>query len=162
MKKRHKRFIFVGIAFAGLAIATTFVMKAFNSNLVFFHTPTEVANHEIPLDKHFRLGGLVKTGSVERQSDGLTVHFIVTDTSNNVKVAYTGILPDLFTEGQGVVAQGKISSDGTFMAEEVLAKHDEEYMPPEAAEAIKRAKEAKKAQPTTTESMPSKSTSGSI
>ncbi|RMH15330.1 MAG: cytochrome c maturation protein CcmE [Gammaproteobacteria bacterium] len=143
MKKRHKRLIFIGVAFTGIVLTATLVLKAFNSNLRFFITPTQVVNHEAPVNKTFRLGGLVKEGSLQRQPDDLTVHFVVTDTANNVTVSYTGILPDLFKEGQGVVAQGKMEH-GLFKAEEVLAKHDEEYMPPEAAEAIKKAQQARK------------------
>ena len=115
------------------------MLRAFNSNLVFFFTPTEVSQNKAPKDRTFRIGGLVTEGSVQRKSDGLTVAFLVTDTMQSIPVRYTGILPDLFKEGKGVVAQGKIGGDGVFTASEVLAKHDENYMPPEAAEALKRA-----------------------
>jgi cytochrome c-type biogenesis protein CcmE len=124
---------------AALGIASALVLNAFQSNLVFFFTPTQVASHEAPRDRSFRIGGLVEAGSVVREKDALTVRFNVTDTAKTIPVVYTGILPDLFREGKGVVAQGKLGSDGTFKASEVLAKHDENYMPPEAAEALKKA-----------------------
>jgi cytochrome c-type biogenesis protein CcmE len=139
MKARHKRLMWIAIGLAIIAVAVTLVLRAFNSNLVFFFTPTEVAQQKAPKDRTFRLGGLVTAGSVQRASDGLTVKFTVTDTAQSIPVAYTGILPDLFKEGKGVVAQGRIGPDGVFKASEVLAKHDENYMPPEAAEALKRA-----------------------
>ncbi len=115
------------------------MLNAFRSNLVFFFTPSQVAAHEAPADRAFRIGGLVEAGSVVRDKDALTVHFRVTDTAQTIPVVYTGILPDLFREGKGVVAQGKLDPDGTFHASDVLAKHDENYMPPEAAEALKKA-----------------------
>jgi cytochrome c-type biogenesis protein CcmE len=136
---RAKRFIWVAVGVATIAVAVTLVLRAFNSNLVFFFTPTEVSQQKAPKDRTFRIGGLVTEGSVQRKPDGLTVAFMVTDTMQSIPVRYTGILPDLFKEGKGVVAQGKIGSDGVFAASEVLAKHDENYMPPEAAEALKRA-----------------------
>ncbi len=139
MKARYKRFMWVALGLGVVALAVTLVLQAFNSNLVFFFTPTEVAEHKAPANRAFRLGGLVTAGSVKRQPDGLTVAFVVTDTAKSIPVTYTGILPDLFKEGKGVVAQGKVGSDGIFRATEVLAKHDENYMPPEAAEALKRA-----------------------
>jgi cytochrome c-type biogenesis protein CcmE len=122
-----------------LGVAVTLVLNAFQSNLVFFFTPTQVVGHEAPRDRAFRVGGLVEAGSVIREKDALTVRFRVTDTAKTIPVLYTGILPDLFREGKGVVAQGKLGADGTFHASEVLAKHDENYMPPEAAEALKKA-----------------------
>ena len=124
---------------AGLGVATALVLNAFQSNLVFFFTPTQVAANEAPKDRNFRIGGLVEEGSVQRDKDALTVRFRVTDTAKTIPVTYTGILPDLFKEGKGVVAQGRIGADGTFKASEVLAKHDENYMPPEAAHAIEQA-----------------------
>jgi cytochrome c-type biogenesis protein CcmE len=124
---------------AGLGLATALVLNAFQSNLVFFFTPTQVVSNEAPRDRAFRVGGLVESGSVIRDKDALTVRFRVTDTAKTIPVVYTGILPDLFREGKGVVAQGKIGGDGTFRASEVLAKLDENYMPPEAAEALKKA-----------------------
>lgn len=139
MKARHRRFVWVLVGLGVIAVAVTLVLRAFNSNLVFFFTPSEVAENKAPKDRAFRLGGLVTAGSLTRAQDGLTVNFIVTDTAKSIPVTFTGILPDLFKEGKGVVAQGKIGADGVFRAAEVLAKHDENYMPPEAAEALKRA-----------------------
>jgi cytochrome c-type biogenesis protein CcmE len=124
---------------AGLGIAATLVLNAFRSNLVFFFTPTQVVENQAPHGRSFRIGGLVEAGSVVRDKDALTVRFRVTDTAKTIPVQYTGILPDLFREGKGVVAQGRIGSDGVFHASEVLAKHDENYMPPEAAEALRKA-----------------------
>jgi cytochrome c-type biogenesis protein CcmE len=144
MKPRHKRIALIVAGLAVLGIAATLVLNAFRSNLVFFFTPTQVAAHEAPQNRNFRIGGLVEKGSVQRQADGVTVRFVVTDTAKNVTVAYTGILPDLFKEGKGVVAQGKLGADGVFTASEVLAKHDENYMPPEAADALERANKAMK------------------
>ena len=124
---------------AALGVAAALVLNAFRSNLVFFFTPTQVAANEVPRDRAFRVGGLVESGSVQRDKDALTVRFRVTDTASTIPVVYTGILPDLFREGKGVVAQGKMGPDGAFHATEVLAKHDENYMPPEAADALKKA-----------------------
>jgi cytochrome c-type biogenesis protein CcmE len=124
---------------AALGVATALVLNAFQSNLVFFFTPSQVAAREAPRDRTFRIGGLVEEGSVVREKDALTVRFKVTDTASAIPVVYTGILPDLFKEGKGVVAQGRLGSDGTFKANEVLAKHDENYMPPEAAHALEKA-----------------------
>jgi len=124
---------------AAVGVASTLVLNAFQSNLVFFLTPTQVAANEAPRDRAFRIGGLVETGSVVREKDALTVRFKVTDTAKAIPVVYTGILPDLFKEGKGVVAQGRLGPDGVFVASEVLAKHDENYMPPEAADALARA-----------------------
>jgi cytochrome c-type biogenesis protein CcmE len=145
MKTRHKRIAFIVAGLAGLAIAATLVLYAFNDNLVFFFSPTQVVAREAPLDRTFRVGGLVKEGSLTRDSDGLTVRFTVTDTAENIPVVFKGILPDLFKEGRGCVAQGRIGSDGVFYADTVLAKHDENYMPPEAGQAIDKAKHAKEA-----------------
>ena len=125
---------------AALGIASTLVLNAFNSNLVFFFSPTQVLAHEAPRDRSFRIGGLVEQGSLQREPTGLTIRFVVTDLAKQVPVTYTGLLPDLFKEGKGVVAQGKLGADGVFRAEQVLAKHDENYMPPEAAAALKKAK----------------------
>ncbi|MDH5666598.1 MAG: cytochrome c maturation protein CcmE [Nitrospira sp.] len=140
MTPRQKRFAFVGLGLVVVGVATWLVMGALKSNLSLFHTPTEVANGEVPKGRPFRIGGMVEDGSLKRESDGLTVHFVVTDTAKSVPVTYKGILPDLFKEGKGTVAQGQLGSDGTFVASEVLAKHDENYMPPEAAEAMAKAK----------------------
>jgi cytochrome c-type biogenesis protein CcmE len=137
MKPRHKRLAFIGVGLVGLGIAAALVLNAFQNNLVFFFSPTQVAAKEAPTQKTFRIGGLVQQGSVKREDDGLTVRFVVTDLANSMPVVYTGILPDLFKEGKGVVAQGRLGADGIFHAEQVLAKHDENYMPPEAADALK-------------------------
>ena len=139
MKARHRRFAWIAAGVAVLATAVALVLNAFQSNLVFFFTPTQVAAHEVPQGRAFRVGGLVEDKSLRRESDGLTVRFNVTDTAKTIPVTYTGILPDLFKEGKGVVAQGKLGADGVFHATEVLAKHDENYMPPEAADAVKKA-----------------------
>lgn len=136
MKTRHKRIMIAVGALVVLGTATALVLNAFNSNLVFFYSPTQVAAKEAPTGRTFRLGGMVEAGSVRR--DGVNVHFVVTDTVKSVPVQYQGILPDLFKEGKGVVAQGQLK-DGHFEAREVLAKHDENYMPPEAAEALRQA-----------------------
>lgn len=140
MKPRHKRFAFIGLGLLVLGVATVLILNAFQSNLVFFFTPTQVVSGEVPQGRSFRIGGMVEDGSLVRENDGLTVRFIVTDTAKRVPVTYKGILPDLFKEGKGAVAQGKLNADGTFVASEVLAKHDENYMPPEAAEALAKAK----------------------
>ena len=139
MKPRHKRFLFIGAGVAGLGLAAGLVLSAFNKNLVFFFTPSQVVAKEAPVGRSFRIGGLVETGSVKRNPDGVTVSFVVTDTANRMPVEFRGALPDLFKEGKGVVAQGKLTDTGLFQASEVLAKHDENYMPPEAAEAVKKA-----------------------
>jgi cytochrome c-type biogenesis protein CcmE len=141
MKPRHKRIALIAGGVAALAVATGLVLTAFQQNLVFFFTPSQVVAHEAPRDRTFRIGGMVEKGSVKRQPDGVTVRFTVTDTAKSMPVVYRGALPDLFREGKGVVAQGRIGADGVFTASEVLAKHDENYMPPEAAEAVKKAHE---------------------
>jgi cytochrome c-type biogenesis protein CcmE len=145
MKRRHKRIGIILVGLAGLSLAAFLVASAFRENLVFFFSPTQVAAKEAPVDRPFRIGGLVEDGTLKRDADGLTVRFTVTDTAASVPVVYKGILPDLFKEGRGCVAQGKIGPDGVFQAEQVLAKHDENYMPPEAGEAIDKAKHAKEA-----------------
>ena len=142
MKPRHKRFVLIGLGLLALAVASMLILNAFQSNLVFFFTPTQVANAEVPKGRGFRIGGMVEAGSLTREGDGLTVHFVVTDLAKRVPVTFKGILPDLFKEGKGVVAQGQLGADGTFLASEVLAKHDENYMPPEAADALAKAKAA--------------------
>ena len=136
MKPRHKRILLILGGLAVLAVAATLVLNAFRSNLVFFFSPTQVAAGEAPQGRSFRIGGMVKEGSLQRQADGVTMRFVVTDTEKEMTVAYKGILPDLFREGKGVVAQGRLGDDGVFTASEVLAKHDENYMPPEAAKAV--------------------------
>ncbi len=142
MKPRHKRAAMIVGGLVALGLAAYLVLNAFESNLVFFFSPTQVAAGEAPKNRTFRIGGLVKSGSMSR--DNLTVNFIVTDTSKEMGVSYTGILPDLFKEGKGVVAQGKIGNDGKFVATEVLAKHDENYMPPEAKDAVDKAQKTMK------------------
>ena len=135
MKARHKRFGFLVVALVGLGLASWLVLNALDNNLSYFFSPTEVAENKAPGDHIFRLGGLVESGSLQRGQE-LTVRFAVTDNANKVNVEYTGILPDLFQEGQGVIAQGRMNADGVFVADEVLAKHDENYMPPEVADAL--------------------------
>lgn len=137
MKPRHKRAALIVGGLAALGLAAYLVLNAFQSNLVFFFTPSQIASGEAPKNRTFRVGGMVKTGTVKREN--LTVSFVVTDTAKEVSVSYTGILPDLFREGKGVVAQGKLGDDGMFIATEVLAKHDENYMPPEAQHAVEQA-----------------------
>jgi cytochrome c-type biogenesis protein CcmE len=144
MKPRRKRIAAIVGGLALLGIAAGLVLYAFQSNLVFFFTPTQIAAGEAPRDRAFRVGGLVQAGSVKREPQALKVQFVVTDTANSIPVAYSGSLPDLFREGKGVVAQGRIGPDGVFHASEVLAKHDENYMPPEAAHALEQAQKAGK------------------
>jgi len=139
LKPRHKRIAMIVGGLAVLGVAAALVLKAFNENLVFFFTPTQVEAKQVPQGRAFRIGGMVVPGSVKRRADGVTVQFLVTDTAKDVPVVYRGILPDLFKEGKGVVTQGKLGDDGVFYASEVLAKHDENYMPPAAADAIKQA-----------------------
>tara|TARA_B100000676_G_C17571336_1_gene577295 strand:+ start:231 stop:641 length:411 start_codon:yes stop_codon:yes gene_type:complete len=124
---------------AMLGVATALMLNAFSESLVFFHSPSEIAEKGIPAERRFRLGGLVEENSVEKANDGVTISFRVTDTAVSVPVRYRGLLPDLFREGQGVVADGALDGSGTFVATEILAKHDETYMPPEVAEALKKA-----------------------
>jgi len=142
MKLRHKRLALIAVGLVALAAAAGLLLNAFRSNLVFFFSPTQVAAREVPQGRSFRIGGLVQTGSLQRQADGVSVRFIITDTAHDVAVVYTGILPDLFKEGKGVVAQGQLGADGVFRASEVLAKHDANYMPPQAADAVEKAKRA--------------------
>jgi cytochrome c-type biogenesis protein CcmE len=139
MKARQKRLLLLvaGVALLGGAVAL--VLSAFQQNLVFFHTPTEVAEGKVPHGRTFRIGGMVEAGSIKREADGVTVRFAITDTARTIPVTYKGPLPDLFKEGKGAVAQGSLAPDGSFTASEVLAKHDENYMPPEAKDAIDRA-----------------------
>jgi cytochrome c-type biogenesis protein CcmE len=145
MKPRQKRFVFIGVALAALGLAVGLVLYALKDNVSLYFTPTQVFNKEAPQGRNFRIGGLVEPGSMKRENDGLTVHFSVTDTSRSMPVVYKGILPDLFKEGKGVVAQGKLEADNVFHAEEVLAKHDENYMPPEAKNALDQAAKAQAA-----------------
>ena len=144
MKPRHKRLALIAAGLGAIAIAAALVLNAFRSNLVFFFSPSQIAAGEAPQDRAFRVGGMVETGSVKRQADGVTVQFVVTDTAKSVPVVYKGILPDLFREGKGVVAEGRLGTDGVFRAEQVLAKHDENYMPPEAAHAVEQAQKAQR------------------
>jgi cytochrome c-type biogenesis protein CcmE len=140
MKARHKRFGLIAVGLILLAIAVILFTKSFKSNLVFFFTPTQVQNGEAPKTGNFRIGGMVEEGSLKRLPDGLRVQFKVTDTAKTMQVVYKGILPDLFKEGKGVVAEGELNQEGLFVANQVLAKHDENYMPPEAAAALEAAK----------------------
>jgi cytochrome c-type biogenesis protein CcmE len=142
MKPRHKRIAIIVGALAGLGVAVGLVLNALQSNVAFFFTPTQVIGGEAPKNKAFRVGGMVREGSIKR--DQMTVHFVITDTAREVPVSYTGILPDLFKEGKGAVVQGKLGPNGEFLATEVLAKHDENYMPPEAQHAMDQAKKAGK------------------
>ena len=144
MKKRHKRIIFICCSLVALGLATWLVLGAFRNNLVFFFSPTQIATKEAPVGRTFRIGGLVENGSLKRDLDGLTIRFTVTDTANTIPVVYKGILPDLFKEGRGCVAQGKVGSDGVFYADQIMAKHDENYMPPEAAKALEQGKDINK------------------
>ena len=140
MKPRHKRIVAIVGGLAALGAATALVLMAFEENLVFFFTPSQVAAQEAPQGRLFRIGGMVEKGSIKR--DGVEVRFLVTDTAKTIPVVYRGALPDLFREGKGVVAQGMLGADGVFQAREVLAKHDENYMPPEAAHAVEKAQKS--------------------
>jgi len=140
MTARRWRLLWLAAAVLAVGAATTLVLRAFESNLVFFYSPTQVAAREAPTARAFRVGGLVQQGSMQRASSGLTVNFVVTDGAHQVPVRYTGMLPDLFREGKGVVAQGRLDGSGWFVAQQVLAKHDENYMPPEAAAALQAAR----------------------
>ena len=144
MKPRHKRIAAIAFGVVALGVAAALVLSAFQKNLVFFFTPSQIASNEAPQGRTFRIGGMVEKGSVRRQADGVTVQFTVTDTAKSLPVTYRGQLPDLFREGKGVVAQGQLGADGVFRANEVLAKHDENYMPPEAKEAVEKARQAAK------------------
>ncbi len=137
MKPRHKRLAAIAVGVAALGVAAALVLSAFEENLVFFFTPSQIAANEAPQGRTFRIGGMVQAGSVKR--DGVEVRFMVTDTAKHIPVVYSGALPDLFREGKGVVAQGTLGPDGVFRAREVLAKHDENYMPPDAAHAVEQA-----------------------
>ena len=139
MTSRRKRIFIVSFILIGISIAATLILTAFEENLMYFYSPTEIANGEAPKVRAFRIGGLVLTDSVKRNPNNLKVNFVLTDTINEIKVIYDGILPDLFREGQGIVANGKMKSDNIFVADEVLAKHDENYMPPEVAKALEDA-----------------------
>ncbi len=140
MKPRSRRALAVAVGLGAVGVAAALVLNAFRSNLVFFYSPSQIAANEAPQGRAFRLGGLVEDGSLKRDPGSLAVRFVVTDLAQRVPVSYTGLLPDLFKEGKGVVAQGKLGPDGVFHADQVLAKHDENYMPPEAAEALANAR----------------------
>lgn len=142
MKPRQKRFVYIAVAIAAVGVAVGLVLYALRGNVNLYFTPTQVFNNEVPSGRSFRIGGLVEEGSVKREKDGLTVNFVITDMHKSIPVVYKGILPDLFKEGKGVVAQGKVEANGVMLADEVLAKHDENYMPPEAADALKKAQAA--------------------
>jgi cytochrome c-type biogenesis protein CcmE len=143
MKRRHKRIAFIVAGLVGLGVAAALALSAFQNNLVFFFSPSQVVAKQAPVNRTFRIGGLVEAGTFKRDNDGLTARFNVTDTAQTIPVVYKGILPDLFKEGKGCVAQGRVGSDGVFYADQVLAKHDENYMPPEAGKALDEAKAAK-------------------
>jgi cytochrome c-type biogenesis protein CcmE len=147
MKPRQKRALYIVVAIAAVGLAVMLVLNALKDNVSLYFTPTQVYDKEAPQGRSFRIGGLVEEGSVKREGDGLTVHFVITDKVKSLPVVYKGILPDLFKEGKGVVAQGKMEADGVMHAAEVLAKHDENYMPPEAADALKKAADAASAIP---------------
>ena len=150
MKARNKRGLAIVLGLSALGVAVALVLNAFNSNLVFFFSPSQVAANEAPRARSFRIGGLVEQGSIQRETKGLTTRFVVTDLAKTIPVTYVGLLPDLFKEGKGVVAQGKLGADGIFKADQVLAKHDENYMPPEAAAALKNAAAGKPQQTSAT------------
>ena len=138
MTRKRRRLYVVGLAMASLGVATALVLTAFEGSIVYFYTPTDLVEKQVPADARLRIGGLVEEGSVRRLEGGLRVEFRVTDLSHTVPVSYRGVLPDLFREGQGVIAEGRLGRDGVFVASEVLAKHDENYMPPEVAEALRK------------------------
>ena len=140
MKPRQKRFAYIIVGIAAVGLAVGLVLNALKDNVSLYFTPTQVYNKEAPQDRSFRIGGLVEQGSLKREGDGLTARFVITDLKKSLPVVYVGILPDLFKEGKGVVAQGKMESDGVMHASEVLAKHDENYMPPEAKDALDKAR----------------------
>ncbi|MBN1238461.1 MAG: cytochrome c maturation protein CcmE [Gammaproteobacteria bacterium] len=142
MTPRRRRMLLIGSVLLGVVVSAGLALRAFEQNLLYFFSPSEVAAGEVPSERAFRLGGMVLDGSVEREAGSLTVSFVVTDYAHQIPVTYTGVLPDLFQEGQGVVARGRLDPSGHFAAEEVLAKHDENYMPPEVAEAVARGREA--------------------
>lgn len=143
MTPRRRRLLFIGLGLAATSIATALVLNALSSNVMFFYSPSQIQAGEAPRQTAFRLGGLVEVGSLRRGADGLDMHFVVTDLAHSIPVSYRGLLPDLFREGKGVVASGRMQDGNGFVATEVLAKHDENYMPPEAASALKRAHDAK-------------------
>ena len=137
---RKKRLFFIIFLISGVAIAASFAFYAFNQNIMFYFSPSEVKQGKAPVNKLFRMGGMVVEGTFKKEKNTLKVFFDITDYEKTVSVEYTGLLPDLFREGQGIISRGKLNSEGVFIAEEVLAKHDENYMPPEVAESLKKAK----------------------
>jgi len=137
MTPRRKRMVTVVAILAGVGIAATFALQAFNKNLLYYYSPTQISAGEAPSSRTFRVGGLVENGSVKREPGSLEVHFMLTDYNKQIGVSYTGVLPDLFREGQGIIARGKLTDGGEFVAEEVLAKHDENYMPPEVKDSLR-------------------------
>ena len=139
MTPRKKRILMVFFIMLGMGVAVALILTAFEKNLLYFYAPTQIVAGEAPIDRAFRIGGLVLEGSVVRDPETLEVQFVLTDTLNQVTITYEGILPDLFREGQGIVANGKLDENGIFQAKEVLAKHDENYMPTEVAEALSKA-----------------------
>lgn len=151
MTPRRRRMMLVGLIVLGVGAAVTFALTAFQDNLLYFYSPSDVIAGKAPKDRVFRVGGMVPEGSFSRPAGSLEAHFVLTDFEHDVKVSYTGVLPDLFREGQGVIARGRMTSEGVFVAEEVLAKHDENYMPPEVANSLKKQhqKPAADPQPTT-------------
>ncbi|HEY7640051.1 MAG TPA: cytochrome c maturation protein CcmE [Steroidobacteraceae bacterium] len=148
MTPRRRRMVLVGLIVLGVGAATAFALTAFKENLLYYYPPTDVTAGKAPADRVFRLGGMVEEGSLKRETGSMEVRFVVTDFQNDVTVSYTGVLPDLFREGQGVIARGQLGSGGVFVAQEVLAKHDENYMPPAVAESLRKQHE-KKAAPAT-------------
>ncbi len=150
---RKKRLLLIGLMVGGVAITTALMLNAFQSNVMFFFSPTQVAAGEAPVGHNFRVGGLVETGSVTREEGSLTVQFTVTDGDKKLPIYYAGILPDLFREGQGIIAKGKLDDTGRFTASEVLAKHDENYMPPEVADALRKSGKWKEGQTSMPEGM---------
>jgi cytochrome c-type biogenesis protein CcmE len=148
MTPRRRRMMLVGVILLGVSCAVAFALTAFQENLEYFHTPTEIVEGKAPRDKQFRLGGMVPEGSFKRVPGSMEARFTLSDLHNSVTVSYSGVLPDLFREGQGVVARGRIGADGMFIADEVLAKHDENYMPPEVAESLRKQHQQKAPAPT--------------
>lgn len=134
---RKKRLYLILAVLVGVGLSVALVLQAFQENMMFYYDPTQIKNGEAPTNRDIRIGGMVVVGSIKREEGDLTVHFGLTDYQETVAVSYTGILPDLFREGQGIVGRGRIQADGTIVAEEVLAKHDENYMPPEVADSLK-------------------------
>ena len=148
MTPRRRRMVLVGLIVLGVGAATAFALTAFKDNLLYYYPPSDVTAGKAPSDRVFRLGGMVEEGSVKRESGSMEVRFIVTDFQKDVTVSYSGVLPDLFREGQGVIARGKLGDGGVFVAQEVLAKHDENYMPPEVAESLRKQHQQKAPAPT--------------